>query len=449
MGPLFVGMVTVLGFIVCGSIGYLLVLLAAAAGAKRRLVSTDAKSRPMSDGAASNLPRLVVVIPAHNEELVLAATLSSLAAQDYPHGRREVVVVADNCSDTTAAIAREHGATVMERMNRDERGKGYALAWAFDQLLRGPEPADAFVIVDADTWVAPDFLTLIAARLARQTDSRGYCALQGRYGVLNASDGWRAALMAGAFDLFNHIKPLGRERLGLGVGLKGNGMAFTRALLRDAAWQGSSVTEDIDYGLDLARHHGVRVGYAPEALVLAQMPTTAAQASSQRERWEGGRYQLVRQRALPLLAEGLRRRSLLLWDAGIDLLLPPLAELAALIVVWAVLVGIGAATGLLPGAAVWLGLAAAGAVGLACYILIGLRVSDAPRAAYAAMAHAPVYAVWKLCLYAARFVRKRASRTGGPQSDEWVRTERAPLAGAGQAAPGPASATTQPETSTE
>ena len=219
---------------------------------------------------------------------MLAHTLESLAAQDFPAERREVVVIADNCSDATAALARAHGAVVMERVNQDERGKGYALQWALEQLLARPRPADAFVIVDADTCAAPDFLEKMAARLAAQTDARGFCALQGRYGVLNAGDGWRAALMAAAFDLFNHVKPLGRDRLGLGVGLKGNGMAFTRALLQAAPWRGDSVTEDIDYALDLVRRHGVRVGYAPEAVVRAQMPTTAGQAATQRARWRAG-----------------------------------------------------------------------------------------------------------------------------------------------------------------
>ena len=133
--------------------------------------------------------------------------------------------------------------------------------------------------------------------------------------------------MASAFDLVNHVKPLGRETLGLSVGLKGNGMAFTPALAAQLPWPGGSLTEDLDYGLELARRFGVRVGYAPEARVLAQMPTTTNQAASQRARWEGGRMGLVRARALPLLGEGLRRRSLLLLDMAWDLLTPPLAEL--------------------------------------------------------------------------------------------------------------------------
>ncbi len=377
---------------------------------------------------AADALSLVVVVPAHDEELVLAATLGSLRAQNYPAACYEVVVVADNCADATSAIARAHGAIVLERVDPQQRGKGYALDWAFSHLLHAPVPADAYVIVDADTWAAPDFLTRMTERLTTDTDADGLCALQGRYGVLNSGEGWRAALMTAAFDLVNHVRPLGRDRLGLGVGLKGNGMAFTRATLQQARWRGDSVTEDLDYGLDLARNLGLRVRYVPEARVLAQMPTSAKQATSQRQRWETGRYKLVRERALPLLWEGIRRRRALLCDAAWDLLMPPLAELCGLLALWLTLIGFGAYLGWLPHALLWAQAATLCAVGLAGYVLGGLRLAGAPAEAYAALLRAPFYAVWKVCLYA----RPRQTTKAG---DEWVRTARAPIAPPASAAP--------------
>ena len=377
--------------------------------------------------------RFAVLVPAHDEELVLAATLDSLHAQDYPKNHFEIIVIADNCTDSTAEIAHSHGATVWERFDLKERGKGYALAWAMQRLLAAPQPTDAIVIVDADTWAAPDFLTQAARGLALGTDAQGRCALQGRYGVLNTDDGWRAALMAAAFDLFNHVKPLGRDRLGLSVGLKGNGMVFSHALLIQARWRGDSVTEDIDFGLDLVRDHGVRVGYLPQARVLAQMPATADGAASQRERWEGGRYRLLRERALPLLSVGLRRRQWLLCDAALDLMLPPLAELGALWVLWSGLIALGILTHLLAAPLLWTGAALLSGTGLLAYILGGLRVSGASRAAYSALIRAPFYAVWKLVLYGRRFIRARQSATSDP-AEEWVRTARIPLSSESQTA---------------
>ena len=410
----------ILGALCLASIGYLLFLLVAGMLSRRR-------AAVVMDG--SPLPRFTILIPAHDEELVIGATLASVGALDYPDDKVSVCVIADNCSDTTAAIARAAGATVLERTNATERGKGYALAYAMQHLLAQPNPADAFAIVDADTWVAPDFLRVMARELTarRSGDASGRVALQGRYGVLNDGEGWRAALMAGAFDLFNHVKPLGREALKFSVGLKGNGMAFTRPLLQQAPFSGSSITEDIDYGLDLLLHHGVRVGYVPGALVRAQMPVTASQAKSQRERWENGRYRLMRERVPGLLAGAVRRGDPRLADTAIDLLLPPLAEMAGLLTLWTVVVVLGAATHRLMGPpALWAALVGAVVVGFVAYVLGGFRVSGAPSAAYAALLKAPAYAVWKLALYAAKpFARRRgASVTAAVGGDEWVRTER-------------------------
>jgi len=419
MALLFPILVACLGAASLASVVSLLFLLAAAMCASRR-------------GQPAALPngdlRLAVIVPAHNEELMLAETLHSLIAQNYPRKSYEIVVIADNCSDRTAEIARAQGVTILERTSVTERGKGYALNFAITELLARPVVPDGFLIVDADTWVGPDFLASMNARLLSSIQGQGaqgpsgLGAWQGRYGVLNIQDGWRAALISGAFDLINHVKPLGREALGLSVGLKGNGMAFTRAAAAQIPWSGGSLTEDLDYGLELARRLGLRVGYAPEARVLAQMPADASQGASQRARWEEGRARLVRERALPLLAEGFRRRSLLLWDMGWDLIVPPLAELGALLGFWALLISVGAATHLLPHPGVWAGAAAFTALGLLAYVLGGFCVANAPREAYLALLRAPFYAFWKFALLLSRAARRRS----GTASDEWVRTARSP-----------------------
>jgi len=367
---------------------------------------------------------LVILVPAHDEALVLDGALASLTQQDYPAARYEIVLVADNCTDDTAAIARAHGATVWERTDAMQRGKGYALDWAIAQLMARPSPADAFVVMDADTWAAPDFLSRINARLLSQTDARGLCALQGRYGVLNEADGWRAALMGAAFDLVNHVRPLGRDRLGLSVGLKGNGMAFTRETLARVRWHGDSLTEDLDFALDLARYENLRVGYAPEARVWAQMPTNGAQAVSQRKRWEQGRRHSVRALALPLLWEGVSRGRLLLIDSALDLLLPPLAELALLLLFWLALVAFGVGHHLLPHPIWWERAGAVAVAGLLAYVLGGLRVAGASRAAYGALLRAPFYMAWKLAL---AVTGRRAKSAATQAAPEWVRTERAPM----------------------
>jgi glycosyltransferase involved in cell wall biosynthesis len=392
--------------------------LGAAAG---RRGSSDG---PRTGGDSDNPPpfRYVsFVVPAHNEEAVLAATIQSLTAQEYPRERFSILVVADNCDDRTAQIARDHGAEVWERTNPDERGKGYALAWAVERLLAAPEPADAFFIVDADTKAAPDFLTRLAWSLYRRQDPAGRCALQGRYGVLNPGEGWRTALMGAAFDLVNHVRPLGADALGFSVDLKGNGMGFTRPVFETAPWSGRSITEDLDYGLDLLEKYGIPVGYEPSARVWAEMPTGAKASASQRDRWERGRRILTKERAFPLLLGGLRRNDGRLVEAGARLVVPPLAELFVLAVLWSLAVVVIGAFGWLPGSPMlWHGAVALLWFGLFVYLLGGLRVAGAGVQAYSALLYAPVYAVWKLARYA---VRPRDKR-GAEASPEWVRTAR-------------------------
>ncbi len=404
---------------------YSLLLLAASLRKEWKVVPT----------AATRDPKLVVLIPAHNEEQVIGKTLASFSQQAYPEHLREVLVIADNCTDTTAELSRLHGATVWERNNLSERGKGYALAWACSRLLAERPDAEAIVIVDADTWAAPDFLATIARRLRQEAlgqnkpVAEAMVALQGRYGVLNQADGWRAALTAAAFELFNHVRLLGAEHLGLAVNLKGNGMAFTRAVTAAVPWEGRSITEDVDYGLNLLMA-GVTIHYAYDAEVLAEMPVTGKQAASQRARWEGGRFKLLRERALPLLKQAIRKRDIRLADAALGLIIPPLAELSSLVALGIIggtaclfsprFMAPGAVTNSIQQVGLWILLpAAAAAVGLTIYVLVGLRVAGAKKEAYAALLRAPFYIAWKFALYIImRFQRRKGS------SDEWVRTAR-------------------------
>ncbi len=409
-------------FVAGGSVLYLVGLLLAALSSPRgRAGASTLNKSPL---------RFAVVVPAHNEELVLDATLQSLLHQQYLAANVEIVVVADNCFDRTVEIAQARNVTVLQRNNLTERGKGYALQWAFEKLLARPNPVDAFVVVDADTFVAPNFLSVMSDAINARKNADGLCALQGRYGVLNADENWRTALMAGAFDLFNHVKPLGRDRFGLSVGLKGNGMAFTRQVMQTVPWQGTSITEDIDYGLDLLTR-GVRVGYVPSALVKAQMPTTAKQAASQRERWEGGRAKLFKNRVLPLFSRALAKRDIALADAALDLAILPLAELATLLALWGLWIGLGAGLHLTQPIGAWAIVWGLTVLGFAFYVLGGFKASNAPREAYAALLRAPAYAVWKIALMAARPFRRKPARTtataGADSADEWVRTERAPI----------------------
>jgi hypothetical protein len=364
------------------------------------------RTNPASVLAEPPTTRFDVIVPAHDEELGIAATVESLLGVDYPTALRRVLVVADNCVDATAARAREAGALVLERTNASLRGKGYALEFAFERsLLDGV--ADAVVVVDADTIVTPNLLRAFAARFVR-----GALAVQAEYGVANRTASWRTRLMHIALTLFHGVRSSARERLGVSAGLRGNGMAFASALLREVPHNAFSVVEDVEYGIRLGLA-GHRVEYAGEAQVFGQRGASEHASRSQRRRWEGGRWTLAREQAPKLLAEGLRRRSLLLLDLAADLLVPPLTYVALAVMVgfaaaagWAVS-GHGAAWAVVP----W----AVALAGLATYVLRGVWMARVGPRAVLDLLWAPVYMVWKVVL---------SLRASSSKDREWVRTAR-------------------------
>jgi hypothetical protein len=207
--------------------------------------------------------------------------------------------------------------------------------------------------------------------------------------------------------MFHDLRSLGRERARLSCGLRGNGMCFTAALLRQHPHRAHGLVEDVEYGLELGLH-GHRVHYVHEAEVLGEMASSGQAAKSQRERWEGGRAALRREHLRRLLQAAATSRVAL--DLGVDLLLPPLSWVAVLVGVG--LLGEGAlwAFGLGPTVAVWLWLASA--LALAAYVLRGLALSGLGARGLLVLATAPAYVAWKLLR-----VDRRPAAT-------WVRTTR-------------------------
>lgn len=344
------------------------------------------------------LLRFTFLVPAHDEEGGIARTVRSLSAVDYPEHLREVLVVADNCADQTAARAREAGAEVLVRFDPERRGKGHALAAGFARILaRGF--ADAVVVVDADSEVDPSILRAFAARLAR-----GERACQAAAGVLNPDASWRTRLMVISLTLFNGVRSMGRERLGLSCGLRGNGMCLTTWLLRTHSHGACSLVEDLEYGIALGRA-GIRVSYVPEASVRSQMASSGTAAASQRVRWERGRAELARRLRGPLLREAIFSRSALKLDLALDLFVPPLARLATWLFAGLCVSGLGAlALGFRVAPAVW-GLCAL------CFVIHLTRGLCLPGVRARALLAAPRYLLWKATL------RRR-------KPDTWVRTMR-------------------------
>jgi 1,2-diacylglycerol 3-beta-glucosyltransferase len=365
-------------------------------------LSVAAIARRPAPPPAARIRRFAVLVPAHDEARVIERLLASLRAQRYAHDRFSVFVVADNCSDATASIARAHGAIVHERVEATLRAKGHALRWLLERV-RAAGPWDAYIVFDADSVASPEFLAQMNARLAT-----GSLAVQAHYAVLNAAASPVAALREAALASLHYLRPLGRSALGLSCGLKGNGMCFDAATLDRLGWTSTGLAEDVELHLRLVRA-GIRVDFAPEALVRADMPATLDEAESQNLRWEAGRLSAIRGEVLPLLGHGVISRDPVEVDAALEQLVPPLS----------VAIGVSAACAVVAtvvGAPLALALAGFATAGLVVHVLAGLVAVRAPARTYVALLQAPSYILWKLALYAKAVV--------APANSPWVRTQR-------------------------
>jgi 1,2-diacylglycerol 3-beta-glucosyltransferase len=368
------------------------------------LLATLLSARPERSTPGEAQRRFRFVVPAHNESAGIAATVQSLLGVDYPASLFDVLVVADNCDDDTAEQARAAGATVLERQDKERRGKGYALLLAFSSL---PAEVDAVVVVDADTLVSPNLLRAFAQRR-----ELGAAAVQADYAVRNPNASWRTRLIAIAFGAFHIVRSRARERLGLSCGLRGNGMCFSAALLAEIPHDAFSIVEDVEYGLRIGEA-GHRVHYADEAHVYGEMVSTAAAASSQRRRWEEGRKELVRRNGLRLLRAGIAKGNRVLFDLALDLLVPPLSRIAVSAVLGACLALL--LTFFKRGPAWSLPSFGFSVAAIVLYVLRGWSVSGTGVRGLVDLGLAPAYVAWKASL--------RLRKASRPTSS-WVRTKR-------------------------
>jgi cellulose synthase/poly-beta-1,6-N-acetylglucosamine synthase-like glycosyltransferase len=339
--------------------------------------------------------KLAVVVPAHNEEQNIVSTISSILAADSGNIDLHPVIVADNCSDHTAEKA--SAGRVLVRNDEVHRGKGYALDFAFRTLLE--EGFDGFLVVDADTSISRNTLQEVVRFLKNGAD-----AVQCRYLVRNSGQSIRTRLMSLALMAFNVLRPRGRDRLGLSAGINGNGFGLSAETLRAIPYGAASVVEDLEYHLDLVRS-GRRVRFINAATVSGDMPVGGQGVKTQRTRWEGGRFRMLRERAPALAAEALRGRFRMLEPLG-DLVLLPLAYHSSLLL-------IAAAIPYGPSRLVGI----AGLAVLALHLVTAIVVGGGGWKDALALAAAPFYVIWKLVMLSA-VLKSSKSKTA------WVRTER-------------------------
>ncbi len=346
--------------------------------------------------------RLAVLVPAHNEEVLLPRLMKSIAETRYPAELLDVFIVADNCTDGTVKSVDGFPCEVFERHNDELIGKGHALEWLLEQISDRTKSVDAYVFLDADCEISQNFFTVLDSKFRN-----GEEAVQTHYTTANPTETWVSSLRHLALLLMHHTRPSGREVLGLSCGIFGTGMALHRSVIDRFGWQTHGLAEDVEYFM-LLTEHGIRVSYARDAEVISAMPASLKASKTQNERWEKGRLSVAKRYFVPFVLGGVLSRSALKIDAGIQQTLPPLS-LVGLASITLLVISLFTESGL----AVALSVAAVAA--LATHAVVGIAMARPPLKALLAVGYVPWYVMWKLALYA------RSMRPGG---QKWVRTER-------------------------
>jgi cellulose synthase/poly-beta-1,6-N-acetylglucosamine synthase-like glycosyltransferase len=264
-------------------------------------------------------PSVAVLVPAHNEEKGIAATIAGIREQLRDGDR--IFVVADNCTDETAAMALAAGAPVLERSNLQQRGKGYALDHGVQHLSLSPP--DVVIMIDADCALLDGSIDKLAC-MAMLTQ-RPVQALDLMRAGKNA--GLKMRIAEFAWIVKNHVRPLGFLRLGLPCQLMGTGMAFPWTLISGAGLANGNLAEDMQLGMEMARKNAAPI-FCPEACVISYFPSGEEAARLQRTRWEHGHIGMILHHGLPLLVQGMRRGDRMLIALALDMCVPPVALLS-------------------------------------------------------------------------------------------------------------------------
>ena len=346
------------------------------------------------DGELEPAP-LTVLVPAHNEEALIGRCIGSVLASAATGV--DVLVVAHNCTDRTAAKAEAAGAQVLVLNDPGQTGKGCALRYGFSAILG--RSSQGVLVIDADSVIDLGLVEGVRRKL-----TRGVPAMQCRYEAFPSQDGRRAQLTALAFHAFNGIRPRGRARLGLSAGILGNGFALHRDVLRRFPFDSHSIVEDLEYHLTLVRAN-IRVEFIDTAVVYGELAATSKSSKTQRARWEGGRLRAMKRWAPRLLADVASGRFRLI-EPLLDLLALPISSEVTLLLIAACL------------PITWLRLYV-----LAAFAVLLFHVTAAALTGpgfwvtMKALSTVPGYILWKLWIFPEIW---RTSRVNA----QWVRTER-------------------------
>ena len=359
--------------------------------------------RAKSEIEHEKLPRLAVLVPSHNEEAIVSGILQDLKSQAKSDDR--IIVIADNCDDSTADVARSHGAEAFERTDLTERGKSYALRFALERLEE--DPPEVVIVVDADCRISSDCLAQISY-LAKKHDR----PVQGSY-IFGDQNDTAVSNLASSFTLWfkNHIRPLGSLRAGMPCQLTGSGMAFPWHVIRSVNVANKSLAEDTTLGLELA-YLGHPPMFCPEARIDGHVPKEWGTLVQQRRRWEQGYLESIFSNAPKMAWRAITQfKPGLLW-AAFDLCIAPLALLG---MAWGVLAVMALLLALFGGSSIPLVLSGVGAVAMGLSLVLGWLIHCRDKVPAKAILAIPWFLVRKVGVYVSLLSKREKV---------WLRTER-------------------------
>ena len=232
--------------------------------------------------------KFMAIIPAHNEEAVVGNLVESLINQDYDKELYDIYVIADNCTDNTAKIAKEAGAIVYERFDEAHKTKGYALNWFLKQKIEENADYDAFLIFDADNIVDKNFIKVMNKKLCQ-----GEEVVQGYKDIKNPTESWVSAGYAFFYWTMHRFYHLARYNIGLSPLLNGTGFMVKFDLIKQNGWDTKTLTEDIEFSLKQIIK-GRKLGWATDAIVYDEQPEVFKASWKQRSRWTVGHIQCMK-----------------------------------------------------------------------------------------------------------------------------------------------------------
>lgn len=331
--------------------------------------------------------RFALLTAAHNEEAVIRYHIESLRKLSYPTELYDIYIIADNCTDQTAEVARREGVNVFERFST-LRGKGFALEWMFNELNKMEDKRyDAICLFDADNVVSSNFLSEMNAKL-----KQGHRSIQGYLDTKNPNDSWVTACYATAYWSMNRMWQLARYNLGLSNALGGTGLCLEYGLIREFGWGATCLTEDLEFTMKLLQN-GIKTAWAHDCKVYDEKPVYFSQTWRQRTRWLQGHWDVALRYMIPLIKKGIRERKWYPIDGAIYLFQPFLIMtmlvnmlITAVAVLFPEPIYTSPITSMMPG---WFWVLF-GVLGYS-YPMLGLYLEGAPKEAYYYYITYPIY----------------------------------------------------------